>query len=229
MIEEVDGMSLATVPEFSTETIEIQPESSANVYGEEIDMFDALWRTFIGNASYPHEPDIEAPLSFRPLLARRCLEIEANLSVTHQTSQKQWPSLLLGHDSFKTWYLDVRGFKVAGKCLSEIFLEYGEVYGSTDTRISANVPLASEQCINVLRSGKGLITTSKGYIGLAPSSTERGDKVCVLLGCKVPLILRPIDDYFQVIGDAYIHGIMHGEAVEGVESGVCAFRDFELC
>jgi hypothetical protein len=32
------------------------------------------------------------------------------------------------------------------------------------------------------------------------------------MGGSVPYILRPIDDYYQLIGDAYVHGVMDGEA-----------------
>jgi hypothetical protein len=45
---------------------------------------------------------------------------------------------------------------------------------------------------------------------------------------NVPLILRPIGGHFWPIGDAYIHGIMHGEAIDGVENGLYTLRDFKI-
>lgn len=40
--------------------------------------------------------------------------------------------------------------------------------------------------------------------------------VAVLLGCELPLVLRPLHDAtFQVLGEAYVEGVMAGEAVLG--------------
>ena len=59
-----------------------------------------------------------------------------------------------------------------------------------------------------------LIYSTEGYIGLAPSSTLPGDKICVLYGFYAPMILRPrADKAYTLIGDAYIHALMDGEAV----------------
>jgi hypothetical protein len=44
---------------------------------------------------------------------------------------------------------------------------------------------------------------------------------CILLGCSVPVILRPnptvdgVEDAFEFIGEAYVHGIMDDEALAG--------------
>ncbi|KAF2187575.1 hypothetical protein K469DRAFT_737786 [Zopfia rhizophila CBS 207.26] len=52
--------------------------------------------------------------------------------------------------------------------------------------------------------------------GLGPPDTERNDRICILFGCSVPVILRPCNngtDHYHFIGEAYIHGMMDGEAV----------------
>jgi hypothetical protein len=229
LIDEVDGISVATTPESPSEIGEVQPRLSANAYGEDVDLFDAMWRTFVGDASYPEHPDMEAPLTFRPLFARKCLKVEVPFSADDQDSHRQMPSLGIDNDTLGTWYRDVRGFKIAGKRLSSILLDHGKPYAAADIPVSAHVSFAFEQSIQIMQSGRRLITTTTGYIGLAPSGVKRGDKVCVLLGCHVPLILRPMGDHFQVIGDAYIHGVMHGEAVDGVRGGTFTLRDFHLC
>ena len=61
-----------------------------------------------------------------------------------------------------------------------------------------------------------LFFTKGGYIGLAPMAMEKGDRICVLLGCNVPLIIRPQEDHYLIVGDTYVYGIMNGEAVQGV-------------
>jgi hypothetical protein len=40
-----------------------------------------------------------------------------------------------------------------------------------------------------------------------------GDVVAVLTGGTMPIVLRPHNGYYTVVGDAYIHGIMDGEAL----------------
>lgn len=55
-------------------------------------------------------------------------------------------------------------------------------------------------------------TTSTGGMGLGPRSMQIGDLV-ILRGGSLPFILRKIDEDYQLIGPAYVNGIMDGEAV----------------
>ena len=64
-----------------------------------------------------------------------------------------------------------------------------------------------------------LMTTMGGDIGWAHPLALPGDSVFLLHGCSMPVILRELNDgqhplSFQVIGDAYISGIMQGELWE---------------
>ncbi|KAK2768523.1 hypothetical protein FQN54_000379 [Arachnomyces sp. PD_36] len=54
--------------------------------------------------------------------------------------------------------------------------------------------------------------TKRGYIGIGPACMQQDDMVCVLSSGCVPFILRPSAQNFQLIGEAYVHGIMYGEA-----------------
>ena len=64
-----------------------------------------------------------------------------------------------------------------------------------------------------------------GGLGLAPHLAKKRDLVCILFGCSVPILLRPLQEpetherYFAIVGECYIHGIMEGEAVELAKSG----------
>jgi len=69
-----------------------------------------------------------------------------------------------------------------------------------------------------------LIVTKRGHVGLAPLGTQVGDHVAILYGEAVPGVLRrwgsgtgqcgnPGETY-SLVGEAYVHGIMYGEAVE---------------
>jgi hypothetical protein len=57
-----------------------------------------------------------------------------------------------------------------------------------------------------------LFKTTKGYIGIGPCSLRNGDAVALFKGGMVPLVIRSIGDKWELVGDYYVHGIMHGEA-----------------
>lgn len=63
-------------------------------------------------------------------------------------------------------------------------------------------------------------STADGYIGLAPKGTRTGDVICVLLGCRFPVVLRPIsnassEQIWQLVGISHVQGLMNGEAIYG--------------
>jgi hypothetical protein len=64
----------------------------------------------------------------------------------------------------------------------------------------------------VLTVYRRLFKTKKGYLGLGPRSLKKGDEVALLKGGMVPLVIRKTDNNFELVGDCYVHGIMHGEA-----------------
>ena len=51
--------------------------------------------------------------------------------------------------------------------------------------------------------GRTFFVTQGGRIGLAPHSTHMYDKICVLPGFEVPLVLRPEGDDFRLVGECY--------------------------
>ncbi len=74
-----------------------------------------------------------------------------------------------------------------------------------------------------------LYTTSKGYIGLGPMSTQIGDQAWIICDAKTPFVLRPQPEngnvpdnsnqtkevkQFRLVGETYLHGFMYGEALK---------------
>lgn len=65
-----------------------------------------------------------------------------------------------------------------------------------------------------------IFRTDNGLLGLGPQSLRPGDHIFVLLGARVPFVLRPLDlpgdgsSYYTLVGEAYVHGIMQGEALD---------------
>ncbi|PQE24591.1 heterokaryon incompatibility protein [Rutstroemia sp. NJR-2017a BVV2] len=59
---------------------------------------------------------------------------------------------------------------------------------------------------------RSLFRTSVGSLGIGPQSLQILDEVWILNGATVPFVLRPREDgNYQLIGEVYLHGLMHGE------------------
>ncbi len=80
--------------------------------------------------------------------------------------------------------------------------------------------------------GRRMCVTKKGFVGMVPpltvardeNVTRRGDVVFLVRGADVPFVLRPIgeekDKRFQLVGEAYIHGVMDGEMAKWDDGGL---------
>jgi hypothetical protein len=66
------------------------------------------------------------------------------------------------------------------------------------------------------------------YVGAGSELIAVGDKVCVILGCSAPVILRSLGEQHTFLGDTYIHGYNEAEAVKQVEGDLDQLRDFFL-
>lgn len=70
-----------------------------------------------------------------------------------------------------------------------------------------------------MATNRRLLVTNDGYIGLGPIMARQGDHVCILYGCSVPLILREVQGGLSLVGEAYVHGLMDGEALALLDEG----------
>jgi len=62
--------------------------------------------------------------------------------------------------------------------------------------------------------------TKRKLAGYLERRSQEGDVICIFAGSTVPHIIRKLPNgYYQLVGEAYIHGIMDGEAMdwEGIE------------
>ncbi|CAM1504107.1 Fc.00g016980.m01.CDS01 [Cosmosporella sp. VM-42] len=76
----------------------------------------------------------------------------------------------------------------------------------------------ARQAMAARTSCRRLATTPKGRVALVPASTQPGDAIIILLGHGSPVVATCIvkDDgntVYKIKGDAFVHGIMEGEAV----------------
>jgi hypothetical protein len=77
-------------------------------------------------------------------------------------------------------------------------------------------------------SGRKLFTTSQKWLGLGPECLEQDDEVWLLKHAAVPFILRPHgESQYTLVGEAYVHGIMHGELVDA-PGGTEGFMEIQI-
>lgn len=73
-----------------------------------------------------------------------------------------------------------------------------------------------------------IFKTSEGHIGLGPKGMANGDIICVLMGYRLPVVLRDVGSGYQLVGDCYIQGLMDGEALKLVEEGKAEISTFRI-
>jgi hypothetical protein len=68
-----------------------------------------------------------------------------------------------------------------------------------------------EEAEGRVRYARNFFVSRLGRIGWVPFRSRVGDRVCVFQGMRIPMILRPAKDRWEIIGACYIHGLMDGE------------------
>jgi hypothetical protein len=68
-------------------------------------------------------------------------------------------------------------------------------------------------------------TTKRGYYALVPRNSTIGDRITVLYGPNVPVIIRTAESgdtsSYRLVGPTYVHGIMDGEVLDMMlEAGI---------
>jgi hypothetical protein len=96
-----------------------------------------------------------------------------------------------------------------------------EWFSTLQDPTNSHAPYDAESYLKCMRQtleGRCLFKTNNGYIGLSPTSTRKGDVICVVFGCQTPILLRPVPkpnstQTWLVVGSCYVHGLMSGEAI----------------
>lgn len=69
--------------------------------------------------------------------------------------------------------------------------------------------------------GDSVNVNQEKLFGIGPWEVKVGDKICILFGCSVPVLLRPTEDVdenecFRCLGETFVYNMMNGEALEGL-------------
>jgi hypothetical protein len=69
--------------------------------------------------------------------------------------------------------------------------------------------------VTAISSSRTFLLTEQKRIGLGPPGTRPGDLTSVSYTADVPFVPRAKDetDLYQLVGEAYVRGVMNGEAL----------------
>jgi hypothetical protein len=70
--------------------------------------------------------------------------------------------------------------------------ENGDDYGYIIARIAQ------------MAGGSQAFASESGHCGLVPGHARKGDLICVLFGCDVPVIIRKVEEHYIFIGESYV-------------------------
>jgi hypothetical protein len=228
VVDSISGLSARGEGYFSwSKRSIVQPESWVSVYGDSTATAEALYRTLVmdrvangGKASDRHRAILSLPSTFAV--------------AGKQFVDRGWAWLASQEGYYFRWemFREVNAyFRLGDDRLDDFFtdeippdaseFDFSEVYS----------------CFDRSSQKRRFITTMNGYMGWAPDNifgtdgeqTRKGDLIAILFGCSTPIVIRPLGSYFLVIGEAYVHGLMDGEALEWLESSKHTSRSFRFC
>lgn len=96
-------------------------------------------------------------------------------------------------------------------------------YALVEALYSQSIPQLSRHWMGaneifIHHTGRRIFKTIGGRVGFGPANVEAGDCVCIFSYARTAHILRPTADVerktYTIIGEAYVHGMMHGEVEE---------------
>lgn len=183
----------------------IQSKQTTNAFRSEADTRESLWRSFVANRDGHGELLLDS--------------LAGLLDIPWNTGAE----LLWGFSEFRERN---KSLLICGCELQSYF----PVVDNADFEYnSAWIEMATLRLANVFM-GRRLITTDKGYIGVAPNRARQGDLIVIAFGSSVPFVLRPQEHggKYTFVGEAYVHGIMEGQGMEWLETGQCRAREFTI-
>ena len=221
----------------------VQAKSSASAYKGPQKTFEALWHTFVGGINLgTTTKDHNPPRDFQELFVESCCAAEEehlklcteNKETLFDIAQPLKFPVFLDDDvvrPFNTWYKYNRSAMFAGQEVKNWVMNNVAL----PSAVAVVTPVkelpsfgAFKQSWSNAAAARRIVTTEKGYIGMVPELARRGDLICVLFGCRMPVVLRPLDEGFLFIGDSYVHGLMSGEAIDDFKKGLYRVQEFGM-
>ncbi|KAF8862839.1 HET-domain-containing protein [Acephala macrosclerotiorum] len=183
-----------------------------NVYGTEAELYNAIWYSILDQS--PEKPSsasiesVPAYFSFQRLWSKPGQSILAKRSAKIQSRVCATGRYLIYGRPLAQWaqYQDPSKSPPRKLKLPRKDIVYHGAPATVDDVLASFI-----NSLALFRLYRRIVVTSMGYVGRAHMHSCVGDLVCLLEGGTVPVILRPFEGGYRLVGEAYIHGIMKGE------------------
>ena len=204
-----------------------QPKERKSIYGNSKQTAKALYQTLVADRIAGGKKSSDRQSSI--------LNLPSTFEVAEpQSEQKGWTWLASQEEYYfrwEEWRKANRNFQLGHCILHDLFSDtlpadaleedYTEVYS----------------CFDQTCQKRRFMLTANGYMGWAPDNIYRSaqdqtkvrDLIAILFGCSTPIIIRTFGEHFQVIGEAYVQGIMDGEAMKFLNQGKFKREEFTFC
>ncbi|KAF1970884.1 HET-domain-containing protein [Bimuria novae-zelandiae CBS 107.79] len=129
---------------------------------------------------------------------------------------------------FNEWFRFTRDLRFQGRSLADHVhnCDDGGIYPTAvqDDYIQDSFYGRFFDCVE--RMSLRVMTSRNGRIGMVPEKAMKGDSICLLLGCSVPLVLRVSGPkgQFTVVGECFLDGCMYGEALGPEDAPIETFH-----
>jgi hypothetical protein len=174
------------------------------------------------------------------LALQECLEMGGfplrKATAGQDVPDRLWRTLVAGRDSNgrpATTLYRLAFVNLATKISEHRSIDPGELLSSKLDPYIRNFVARMEEVVWNRRVFKGRswnssepgISHNDELFGLAPQQARINDKICLLYGCSVPVVLRKPNishnfftkhqNFYEIVGEAYVDGFMDGEAFQG--------------
>ncbi|KAK4164440.1 heterokaryon incompatibility protein-domain-containing protein [Cladorrhinum sp. PSN259] len=209
-----------------------------SAYGDDQATAQALYRSLLGNtisggekAQQKHVTAVSyLPSSFEDAYQQFQSRGWAWLA-KQQGYYFKWEAWRSAHDDF------MLGDKPLGDYFTNTIPPEAEESAVRDTYIAVK-RMVMERRLILTKDGRFgwapddmyLLRSIRSGLAESESQVQVGDKIAIVYGCSTPLIIRPSREGFNflVVGEAYVEGMMYGEAVELLNRGQYQERLFNF-
>ncbi|KAF2675777.1 HET-domain-containing protein [Lentithecium fluviatile CBS 122367] len=230
VVDAISGLSACGLGYFSWDPNSIvSPDVFNSVYGDLEATTEAVYRTLIAD---------------RDVYGQRASERHS--VIRHLPSVFQHARMQFSERGW-TWLADLAGYYYRWERFREANMDFRLGETCFDDLFEEEIPQDTSEydltevysCFDRSSQRRRLMTTSSGYVGWAPDNingeageqTQIGDLIAIVFGCSTPLAIRMLPDrtHYQVLGEAYVQGLMDGEAMKGLETKKYQLRTFTFC
>lgn len=163
-----------------------------------------------------------------------CMVLLQEISMASKTKARLWPRLL---SQFKTWtqaltsgaleWATESGTDDQNTSFDDIFSPLTTTVWDKQVAEAETIAFMRTYCQHLEQNpasknihfialskteGNHVFATENKRLGMATAAVQEGDEVLLIAGLRLPMIARKVGGAYRLIGAAFVHGIMLGEA-----------------